>query len=46
MEPNILNLEGNKKQSLEAWVIEVTMPIVEMIGVIVVQLEMLYQELE
>jgi hypothetical protein len=45
METNIFDVDTDKKQSLEAWVNEMLMPITEAIGAVSMQLEALYQEL-
>jgi len=45
METNNLNLDPGKKQSLEAWVTEVMLPVLSAIGHISYQLELLYREL-
>lgn len=39
-------LDEEKSQSLEDWVLDINMPTVEVIGIIVEQLEALYQELK
>lgn len=46
MENLKLDLDHDKTQSLEEWVIEVTEPIVDAIGFISEYLEGLYQELK
>ena len=46
MENNSLNLDVGKKQSLEAWVNEVMLPVLSAIGHISYHLEMLYKELD
>jgi len=46
METNSLNLSKGKKQSLEAWVIEILMPVLEAISFITLDLERQLQELE
>jgi hypothetical protein len=45
METNFFSFDAGKKQSLDAWVNDVMMPITEAIGMISKHLEALYQEL-
>jgi len=46
MEVKPLNLNPDKKQSLEAWVTEIFLPVLSAIGFIANALEDLYQEIK
>ena len=45
MENNLIGFDTDKKQSLEAWAIDIIKPILSAIGAVSEQLEALYQEL-
>ncbi len=45
MEPNILDIDGDKKQSLSAWVSEIMMPVLETISFVTMELELQLHEI-